>query len=78
MTNIQPKQAAAAVAVPNTAGMTVEQRLTQVETKVETYIKAGETDVESDFTKAKAWFVANWPHFVTWAAGAWLVVKHVV
>ena len=78
MTNIQPKAAAAAVTMPVTTGMTVEQRLTQVETKVETFLKAGEADLESDWTKVKAWFVANWPHFVTWGGGVYLVLKHLV
>jgi hypothetical protein len=77
VTNIQPK-AAAVAGTAATTGMTVDQRLTRVETILETGVKTAEADVVSDFDKVKAWFVANWPHFVTWAGGVYLVVKHVV
>jgi hypothetical protein len=58
------------VAVP-TASLTVEQRLENLEGKIK-------TDVETEETKVKAWFTANWPHFVTWLGGAYILLKHLV
>lgn len=34
-----------------------------------------EADAKTDYAKVKAWLGANWPHFVTWAAGAAAAVK---
>jgi hypothetical protein len=51
------------------------QKLDNLVADIKTELGVVETDAASDFAKAKAWVVTNWPHFVTWVGGAWIAVK---
>ena len=47
-----------------TIGQTVDAEIAVLEAKGKT-----------DWAEVKAWVGANWPHFVTWASAALVVVK---
>lgn len=52
--------------VPSTIGSSVDAELAVVKARLAVL----ESAVSTDWAKVKAWFGANWPHFVTWAGTA--------
>jgi hypothetical protein len=54
-----------------TVGQTIDADIAALKAKVDALEAAGKTDL----AKVKAWVSANWPHFVTWASGAYVAVK---
>jgi hypothetical protein len=47
-------------------------------TPTESRLAALEAKLKADESSLATWIKANWPHFVTWLAGAWLIVKHLL
>lgn len=54
-----------------TTGQAIDAELAVVKARVAVL----EADAKTDWAKAKAWALANWPHAVTWVGGAAMAVK---
>ncbi len=69
-TTVTTVAVATPVPAPTTLGSTIDQELAVVKARLAVL----ESDASTDWSKVKAWLGTNWPHFVTWAGGALLVV----
>lgn len=59
----------AAPAAPTTLGSSLDAELVVVKARLAVL----ESGVKTDWTKVKAWFATNWPHFVSWAGSGTLL-----
>lgn len=57
------------------AAATVGQDLDKEVAVIKAKIAVLEAKGKTDWAEVKAWVGANWPHFVTWATGALVLVK---
>ena len=73
MTVIKPVSAVAPPRLPRHPS-----ELSTVVTWIESRVSSLEAVAKADVSSAETWIKANWPHFITWAGTAWLIVKHVL
>lgn len=57
-----------------TIGQTVDADLASIKA----HLAALEAKAAADEKAVSTWIKNQWPHFVTWAGSAWIILKHLV